>query len=175
MFLYGTFIFPVFAEKNILHNHTLFCAISFWQYTYFEQLLSGMKYRKSKISSKISDEHLETSLINSTFASELDWCVSFRKKKKKKKVKYPTSYIFFVPLSLFLLRKIFKIKMFSYLYISNVVSFARAAPKVMCPVLLCRPITSEVDAGGMAVGAEPSHQYCITFCCCVTNGSRGAV
>ena len=65
--------------------------------------------------------------------------------------------------------------MFSYLYISNVVSFARAAPKVMCPVLLCRPITSEVDAGGMAVGAEPSHQYCITFCCCVTNGSRGAV
>jgi len=31
---------------------------------------------------------------------------------------------------------------------------------------------SEEDFGGMAVEIEPSHQYSITFCCCVTNGSR---
>jgi len=34
---------------------------------------------------------------------------------------------------------------------------------------------SEADGGGMAVGVEPSQQYPITFCCCVTDGSRGAV
>ena len=33
---------------------------------------------------------------------------------------------------------------------------------------------SEVDVGGIAVEAEPSHQYPITFCCCVTDGNRGA-
>ena len=27
----------------------------------------------------------------------------------------------------------------------------------------------------MAVGVEPSHHYSITFCCCVTDGSHGAV
>ena len=31
------------------------------------------------------------------------------------------------------------------------------------------------DIGGMAVEVEPSHQYSITFCWCVTDGSRGAV
>jgi len=34
---------------------------------------------------------------------------------------------------------------------------------------------SEVDIGGMAVEVELSHQYSITSCCCVTDGSRGAV
>lgn len=34
---------------------------------------------------------------------------------------------------------------------------------------------SEEDAGGMAEGAEPSNQYSITFCSCVTDGSWGAV
>ena len=29
--------------------------------------------------------------------------------------------------------------------------------------------------GVMAVEVEPSHQYSITFCCCVTDGSRGAL
>ena len=29
--------------------------------------------------------------------------------------------------------------------------------------------------GGMAVGAEPSHQYSVTFCCHVTDGRSGAV
>ena len=51
----------------------------------------------------------------------------------------------------------------------------KAAPKVMPPVLLCWFTTSGVDAGSMAVGVEPSHQYAITCCWCVTDGSRGAV
>jgi len=36
-------------------------------------------------------------------------------------------------------------------------------------------MTSEVDVGGMAVEADPSHQQSIMFCCCATDGSRGAV
>ena len=44
----------------------------------------------------------------------------------------------------------------------------------MPPILLCWPMTSEADVGSMAVEAEPSHQYPIA-CCCVTDGSRGAV
>ena len=31
------------------------------------------------------------------------------------------------------------------------------------------------NVGGMAVEVEPSHQYPVTFCCCVTDVSRGAV
>jgi len=42
-------------------------------------------------------------------------------------------------------------------------------------MLLCCPKLSEVDVGGMAVEVESSCQYSITFCCCVTGGSRGAV
>jgi len=34
---------------------------------------------------------------------------------------------------------------------------------------------SEVDVGGVAVEAEPSHQYSIMCCCRVTDGSSGAV
>ena len=34
------------------------------------------------------------------------------------------------------------------------------------------PVTSEADVGVMAVEAEPSHQYSITLCCCMTDGSR---
>jgi len=45
----------------------------------------------------------------------------------------------------------------------------------MSSVLLCWLTTSEVDIGSMAIEVEPSHQYSITFCCTVTDGSRGAV
>jgi len=45
----------------------------------------------------------------------------------------------------------------------------------MPPLLLCQPTTSEVDDCGMAVEAEPSHQHSLACCCCVTDGSRGAV
>ena len=45
----------------------------------------------------------------------------------------------------------------------------------MPPILLCLPTMSEADVGGMAVEVEPSWKYFITFCCCATDGSRGAV
>jgi len=51
----------------------------------------------------------------------------------------------------------------------------RAVLKWMPPILQCWPITSEADVGGMAVEAEPPYQHCVTCCCCMTNGSRGAV
>ena len=50
----------------------------------------------------------------------------------------------------------------------------RAAPKVMSPVLLCQPVMPKAD-GGAAVEVEPFHQYPITCCCSVTDGTRGAV
>jgi len=45
----------------------------------------------------------------------------------------------------------------------------------MPPIWLRWPMTSEADVGGMAVEVKPSYWYSITFCCCVTDGSRGAV
>ena len=53
--------------------------------------------------------------------------------------------------------------------------YTRATPKVIPPTLLCWPTVSEADVDGIAVEAEPSHQYSVTCCCCVTVGSRGAV
>ena len=54
-------------------------------------------------------------------------------------------------------------------------AYTRAALKVMPPILLCWPTTSEVVVGGMAVEVEPSHQYSVRYCCCTTDGSRSAV
>ena len=51
----------------------------------------------------------------------------------------------------------------------------RAALKVMSSILLCEPIMSEADGGGMAAEVEPSHQYSTTLCCHVTDGNIGAV
>ena len=51
----------------------------------------------------------------------------------------------------------------------------RAALKVIPPISLCWLTTSEVNTGGMAVKVEPTHQYSITCCCRVTDGSREAV
>jgi len=51
----------------------------------------------------------------------------------------------------------------------------RAALKVMPPILLFLSMTSEADVGGMAVEAEPASRYSGTFCCCTTDGSRGAL
>jgi len=44
----------------------------------------------------------------------------------------------------------------------------------MTPILLCWQM-SKADVGGMVVGVEPSHQFAITFHCCVADGSREAV
>ena len=54
--------------------------------------------------------------------------------------------------------------MFYYLYINDPTYFVRAALKLIPPVLLCLPTTSEADTGGLVVEVEPSHQYPITFC-----------
>jgi len=51
----------------------------------------------------------------------------------------------------------------------------KAAPKVIPPILLGVPMTSEEHVGGMTEEAESSQQFSITFCCCVTDGSRGTV
>ena len=52
----------------------------------------------------------------------------------------------------------------------------RVAPKVMPPVLSSSSTTSEADVGGMAIEDEPSCQYSVIFCCCVTDGSmRGSL
>ena len=56
---------------------------------------------------------------------------------------------------------------------------SKSAPKApkeeMLPILSWWSTESERDIGDMAVEAEPSHQYSITFCFSVTDGSRGAV
>jgi len=61
------------------------------------------------------------------------------------------------------------------MYIHYIIYFMRAAVKVMPPILLCWPTMSRVDAGGMAVEVDPSHQYSITFCCHETASNRRAV
>jgi len=47
--------------------------------------------------------------------------------------------------------------------------------KTILPILLCGPMTTQVDVGGMAAEVEPSHQYPITFLLLCTDGSRGAL
>jgi len=53
--------------------------------------------------------------------------------------------------------------------------YTRVTPKLMPPILLCRPMTSEADVGDVAVEVEPSCHYSIKFCCRATDDSRGAV
>jgi len=50
-----------------------------------------------------------------------------------------------------------------------------AAQKVVPPILLCWPIMSETDGGGIAVEAEPSHQYSVEFLPCNTWQQRGSL
>lgn len=51
----------------------------------------------------------------------------------------------------------------------------KAAQKIMPPILLCWPTTSEADVCGMTVEVEPYGQHSIPCCCRVTDGRRGAV
>ena len=63
----------------------------------------------------------------------------------------------------------------SYLY-SHICSFDyEGCYESNASRLLCLPSVPQVDVGGMAEGAVPSLQYSVTFCCCATDGSRGAV
>lgn len=50
-----------------------------------------------------------------------------------------------------------------------------AAPKAMHPILLHGPTMADMNVGGIAVETETLHQYSVIFCCCVMDGSRGAV
>ena len=45
----------------------------------------------------------------------------------------------------------------------------------MPPIFLCWSVISEVSVGGTVEKFEPSHQYLIKFCYCVTDDSREAV
>ena len=56
-----------------------------------------------------------------------------------------------------------------------IICFIKAALKAMPLILFCWPTTSEADGGGVAAQADPSHQYFVMSCCCVTDGSGGAV
>ena len=60
-----------------LHSQDLFMSLLFGGACICQQLLSRVMHRKSKISSKISDEYLESSLRIAATAIEPDWCVSF--------------------------------------------------------------------------------------------------
>ena len=57
----------------------------------------------------------------------------------------------------------------------NLLLITRTAPKVMPPILLCWPTTTEADVGDMTVEVEPSQQYSIKFCCRATDDSRRIV
>ena len=75
---------------------------------------------------------------------------------------------------LVVLARDFKSKLVSNSHSTNM-QYTRAALKETPPILLHWPDTSEVDAGGVAVEVEPSHQYSLTFSHCVTDDRRGAV
>lgn len=45
--------------------------------------------------------------------------------------------------------------------IAGLTTCTRAAPKVGTPILLCWPITSEAEVGGMSTDVEPFCQYSI--------------
>ena len=51
----------------------------------------------------------------------------------------------------------------------------KTALRAVPPILLYWYTTPEVNVGGVAVEAEPSHQHSVTFSCCATVDSRGAV
>lgn len=57
-------------EEYSLHSHALLMSPLFGSTHICEQLFSRMKHRKSEISSRISDEHLESSLRIAAIATE---------------------------------------------------------------------------------------------------------
>ena len=79
-----------------LHNHVLLMSL-FGSAYICEQLLSRVEDRKSKIRSKISDEHLENSLRTATISVEPDIYALVSQKQDQ----IPTSFMLFLPSSLF--------------------------------------------------------------------------
>jgi len=53
--------------------------------------------------------------------------------------------------------------------------YRRVTLKLMPPISLRWPTTSEADVGDMAVEVEPFRQYSVKFCCRATDDSKGAV
>ena len=49
----------------------------------------------------------------------------------------------------------------------------KAVPKVMPPILLRLPTTSEANVVDMAVEIEPFRQYSVKFCCRATKTAEG--
>lgn len=76
--LYQNFIIPLLPERYpSLHSHAFLVPSPLGSTYICEQLFQRMKHRKSKISSIISDEHLESSLrIAATPSNQADALVS---------------------------------------------------------------------------------------------------
>jgi len=62
-----------------------------------------------------------------------------------------------------------------FLYSTDVLrhtTYTRTALRIIPPILLCWPATSEAD-GGTTAEVEPFHQCSLKLCCCVRDDSRG--
>ena len=70
---------PIWAATRARAQSASIMSLLFGSRYFCEQLFSRMKYRKSKMSSKILDKHLEDLLRIATTSIETDWCVSFTK------------------------------------------------------------------------------------------------
>ena len=155
--LYQTFVSPLLPESNIPHLPIApYWCHCFWQYA--RLWTTVFKHRKSKISSKISDEPLESSIAAA--AIELAWCTSFTKTRSC------------VPLDLCCCCLLVKIRFVTYMH---ELYFMGAALKVVLPVLWSWPVTSEADVGGMAAEVEPSHQHPVIVLPCDRWQQRGTL
>ena len=136
-----------------------------------DQLFSRMKHRKRKISVKKSDKHLGNSVGISVTSIEPGWCVRFRKTG----LNIPLLLCFF-GLPLCSNKNINDKSKSCCLYALAILYILwRLLWKKYLLFYYIGPQCQEVDVGGMEVEVEPSCQYSITFCCCMTDGSRGVL
>jgi len=76
--LYQIFISPILGERNTARfTVTPYSCHRFWQYIHLWTAVVKDEVQKSKISSKISEEHLKTSQRTAATAIKPDWDVSF--------------------------------------------------------------------------------------------------
>lgn len=73
--------YPTREKHQLLQNHALFISSHFGGKHVCEQLFSRMNHRRSKMSSKFCDEHLENSLRIRTTSTERDCYISFTKSR----------------------------------------------------------------------------------------------